>query len=112
MIGRIEETSASSKPDPRLDPTRLFMNAAQNRIVFYLMFGKLLGGTNEFLGAHALTQGVAAHECRPCDVPQVRGVIRRRRHHQLAVAAERRGAGMAFQNGMPAPFSAARGAIG
>jgi hypothetical protein len=23
MIGRIEETSASSKPDPRLDPTRL-----------------------------------------------------------------------------------------
>src|SRR5438132_4429012 len=24
MIGGIEETSASSKPDPRLDPTRLF----------------------------------------------------------------------------------------
>jgi hypothetical protein len=25
MIGRIEETSASSKPDPRLDPTRLMV---------------------------------------------------------------------------------------
>src|SRR5262245_57554155 len=47
MIGGIEETSASSKPDPRLDPTRLRGGRAMKRTSLPLQrreFITLLGG--------------------------------------------------------------------
>src|SRR5947199_9006385 len=43
MIGGIEETSASSKPDPRLDPTRLrgaLSNERPYRVIFLLRWPK------------------------------------------------------------------------
>jgi hypothetical protein len=70
--------------------------------VFHLAFTELLRRANEFLGAHALSQNIAALARRPCDVPDARGLVVRRRHHPLAIDAERRGAhraAMAFQDG-------------
>jgi len=57
MIWRVEETSASSKPDPRLDPTRLSRNFGRTTYTFYFFVQSrshclrpthvLLGGAQE-----------------------------------------------------------------
>jgi len=46
------------------------------RIIFQFADRELLRRANEFLGAHALAQGIAAHERCPGDVPDAKGITR------------------------------------
>ena len=54
----------------------VLVDAAQDRIIFQFADRELLRRANEFLGAHALAQGIAAHERCPGDVSDAKGITR------------------------------------
>src|SRR6266516_3387128 len=80
MIGGIEETSASSKPDPRLDPTRLrgacdetrvpTATAARVHLLFHalLLFGVIMDGAVAFVFRERCIASLLADDASIFDV--------------------------------------------
>ena len=54
----------------------VLVDAARDRIIFQFADRELLRRANDSLGAHALAQGIAAHERCPGDVSDAKGITR------------------------------------
>jgi hypothetical protein len=64
MIGRIEETSPSSKPDPRLDPTRLpLADCGQPLVVKLMSLQEAREHREEQTLSAAFVEGLGAVSC-------------------------------------------------